>query len=297
VKTTSRFAHKLVKSLGIEEIFARLGSALPYTFRFIPLHYNYSANDQRTIYRDDVYFNVNMSDYMQWHIFANLPEASWLWANRLCEDGSVVFDIGANVGVFSLKLAQRCQKEEKKFRIHAFEPNPAICQAFEGNLQLNPALADQIHVEKVCLSSESGKIPFHIDDANTGGGSVLAKATAAAREILVDAITLDEFVARNELERIDFIKIDVEGSEPLVLAGAIETIKQHMPFLYIEMTNPWFRKLDSSNQKIIDMLIELGYRCEEVEDTKVLASRPLNQARIDGDNQFNIVAFPPNFVP
>ena len=102
---------------------------------------------------------------------------------------------------------------------------------------------------------DDNKIVF--TDNNSGGGQIHAKAEN--NSVPVQVKTLDSFVEENKIENISFIKIDVEGFEPFVLKGAQATILREKPKLYIEMTDEWFRKHNSSSEEIIQLLKSWNY--------------------------------------
>lgn len=72
-------------------------------------------------------------------------------------------------------------------------------------------------------------------------------------EEIVDFVTLDEYVARNAIERVDIVKVDVDGSEPEVVEGGIGTIQTNKPILFLEVNNA------PKVEGMIDCLLDLGY--------------------------------------
>ena len=76
---------------------------------------------------------------MQWYLFANISDNSWLYAYNCLENKSRfnVIDIGSNIGAFTLKLAKKCYENKKEFNIYSFEPNKHIFKTLENNIKLN----------------------------------------------------------------------------------------------------------------------------------------------------------------
>jgi|GEM_PF-5565223 hypothetical protein len=91
---------------------------------------------------------------------------------------------------------------------------------------------------------------------NSGGGHIEISNTDYVE---IEMMTLDEFVLRNNLSNIKFIKIDVEGYEPFVFEGAKKTIESFLPELYFEITEKWHNQYGKSAQEIFDFLIALNY--------------------------------------
>ena len=103
--------------------------------------------------------------------------------------------------------------------------------------------------------------------------------------------TLDQFVTDNGIERVDFIEVDVEGYEPLVLAGATDTIRLFRPVLYLEMTNDWFDKTGHSNESVLRFLSEQHdyrfFRMNGSEEEEITSEEDVNAYP-----QFDMVAYP-----
>lgn len=145
--------------------------------------------------------------------------------------GDVVFDCGANMGMFSALAGKRgC-------RVHAFEPSQYIRDTYLGQ---NAALNGDITIHPYALSDKRETLRFFLDRENIGSSlraddAKAAHLAAAAPEDFetVEAVSLDEFVEENGIEKVDFIKADIEGSERMMLCGARAVLKKHAPKLSI----------------------------------------------------------------
>jgi FkbM family methyltransferase len=121
--------------------------------------------------------------------------------------GGTLFDVGANIGLVTFAIAA----QRPDVTISAFEPSAPNIAAWKRNRALNPR-ADVRLVEAAVSDHENGarlSVP-----ADSGSGRL------ADEGVEVATVTLDAHCARQGIERIDVIKIDVEGHEPAVLAGA-----------------------------------------------------------------------------
>lgn len=155
----------------------------------------------------------------------------------------IVWDIGAHIGFQSFSFASMVGPKGK---IVAFEPNPNNIDWFKRNLKVNPDLAGRIILCQEVLSDKREILNFKIskitDDATTSGGfidSITPPLPDSSYEnfslIHMQAVTIDELTAKEELPIPDIIKIDVEGAELNVLMGAEETIKTNKPIFLIEI--------------------------------------------------------------
>jgi FkbM family methyltransferase len=140
------------------------------------------------------------------------------------QQGDVVFDCGAHVGVFTRTALARGAK-----LVVAIEPSPKILECLRRNTAEDQAAGRVIVVPKGVWDRE-GVLPFHVDDINTGMGKVL---TNGKGEIEVPLVTIDQLAKELKLERVNFIKMDIEGAEPKALDGARNTLGAHHPRLAI----------------------------------------------------------------
>jgi len=127
----------------------------------------------------------------------------------------VVFDIGANLGFFSLLASTRCDK------VFAFEPLPVNLQRIHRNIQIN-ALRNVTVVEKA-VGDREGMATLYVPEGDSSGLASLDQSVGG-KPIEVPMVTLDGFVRSQTLTRVDLIKIDIEGAEVLAFEGARELL-------------------------------------------------------------------------
>lgn len=147
---------------------------------------------------------------------------------------AVCLDVGANIGLYTLGLSVLAPTG----RIYAFEPSPSCFGHLRANLatnQVGNAVATQ-----VAVSDTTGTVHFHDFDFFSAGsfssdeGSLLSTESYGSQAFEAKATTVDEFVSDLEIDRIDFVKIDVEGAELSVLAGAEKTLATWRPKVVLE---------------------------------------------------------------
>jgi FkbM family methyltransferase len=141
---------------------------------------------------------------------------------KVLKKGMKFIDIGANIGYFS-RLAVDLVGEEG--HIISFEPNPIATKILNINMQF----FQNFKIYNCALSDKVGKSKFYVHK-NADRSSLIQSDNT--KEIIVDTVTLDSLL--NEEEKVDFIKIDVEGYELNVLRGAVNTIVQSKPIIYFE---------------------------------------------------------------
>ncbi len=142
----------------------------------------------------------------------------------------VVLDCGACWGDTSLMFAHQCGKTG---RVYAFEFVASNLDVFHRNLALNPLFAPRITLVPHAVSDRSGE---RVSCADKGtSSSISLQQGGAVNTEFPESISIDDFVRSHGLTKVDFIKMDIEGSEMAALAGAAETIRRFRPRLAISV--------------------------------------------------------------
>lgn len=149
----------------------------------------------------------------------------------LLSDGETVLDVGANIGTHAIALASRLPRSE----VVAFEPQPLAFALLVANALA--ARTANVYPRNVGCAATEGVTHLVPDysavDWNVGAVSLASgEKHAKAGALPVPLVALDDMVFRN---RVQFIKIDVEGMEELVLAGAAKLIERDRPIVYFEV--------------------------------------------------------------
>jgi FkbM family methyltransferase len=203
--------------------------------------------------------HVDPTDFAVGHTIARTgsyePEVSAALKEVLGPGGTFV-DAGANVGWFTLLGASLVGPTG---RVVAVEPNPLNVALLQRSAQDNGF--DNIEVVTVALAGEPGTVALETDGSN---GRVIPIEGPPAQPVpasfVVAAYPLDTILENCGVTRVDTIKIDVEGAEPLALSGATRTIATHRPVLISEFyplaldSSPW-----GSAGGYLTMLREFGY--------------------------------------
>lgn len=135
--------------------------------------------------------------------------------------GDVVFDCGANIGLFSLLAAA------KGCKVFAFEPAPDALEYLKQTARIHPS----IEIQETATSDRSGTTRISLSQGNNTSSSFVLPVEGDTFEITTTSI--DDFVEMRKLPSVDFIKADIEGAERLMLAGAVETLRRFAPKLSI----------------------------------------------------------------
>lgn len=172
--------------------------------------------------------------------------------------GMRVIEVGANRGVTSVAIAEAIGSEG---HLHAFEPVPQFHEELRCNLVRNETR--NVSTYRLALGDRSGQVSFY----KHGEGSGVAPIDHAA-VLHVKATTIDDFMAGQSDDRVDFLNLDCEGSELLVLRGAGCILERYSPGIFCEVHHGYLEQLGQSAGDIVDLLTDLGYviRFLQVED-------------------------------
>lgn len=170
--------------------------------------------------------------------------------DTMCRPGDCVLDIGANVGDWAMPFALRVGPSG---RVLAFEPVPYLAESVAKTARVNRQ--DWVEVHQLALSDRDGSSDFSVERGNSGG-SRLGQAAGDFSFISVAMRRLDSLLAeRPDVDRIDFIKIDVEGHELGVLRGATATLARFRPTLVLECG----QETADDRKALRDLLVGLDY--------------------------------------
>lgn len=175
---------------------------------------------------------------------------------KLLDKSFVVFDIGGNIGWYTTHIAKMLTNG----KLYAFEPIPATFKNLQQNVQLN-ALQNVV-LNNIALSDSKGELSFYYSSKMTGASSS-QNITNNENAVLVKCITntLDSYCKENSIERIDFIKCDVEGAELFAIKGGLEAISTFKPIVFTEMLRKWAQKFNYHPNDIVALFKSMDYKC------------------------------------
>ncbi|MDI9337857.1 MAG: FkbM family methyltransferase [Alphaproteobacteria bacterium] len=176
---------------------------------------------------------------------------------NLTNDNSTIIDIGANIGWYSIHLANSYPNA----KIYAIEALPDTFQHFKLNADLNTK-NNNLFLHNIALSNKKTELTFFYDPSQKGASSsenIMNNDTLT--KVKVEAIPLDDFISKNNISQLDFVKCDVEGAELLVFQGGINTIKKFKPIIFTEMLRKWSAKFNYHPNDIIKLFNDLNYSC------------------------------------
>ena len=162
--------------------------------------------------------------------------------------GDVVFDIGANIGYFTVLFSKLCGKNGE---IHSFEPVPSTFQkllqsieSFDNVITSNKAAGDSI-----------GLVDIYYNLNDFEKASLIKSDKLCVEKVKVPIITLDSYFNKSKLDRLDFVKCDVESYEFHAIKGFKNTLLKYKPKLSIEVTIS-----NEERSSFFGLLQDIGYK-------------------------------------
>lgn len=193
-----------------------------------------------------------------------------------------VLDVGANIGLFSVKCASLLPDN----KVVAVEPTPNALRLLRKNISRN-GFEGRIEIFAGVVNDQEGTVDINFipgkEEYSTMGKLAHPSVAGLSTTIMkVEALSLDTIVSRYNIDP-GFIKIDVEGMEHLVLAGATETLRKARPIVMCELCDPLLRINGSSSTKILSVFRNASY-------TILDADHPNSTPGVS--NYGNIICFP-----
>jgi len=250
--------------------------ATPYGFRMAASPRDYASNS--------IYF------------FGDYDPLMTSVVRHFVREGQTAFDIGTDRGWFSLLMGSSVGDSGE---VHAFEALPTNAARLRNNIALNRMSWVRIQEGAVC--DQAGTATFQLPtldvlqdypDVQHCSGVGYLTDVSSANTITVPTVTLDDYVAQHEIQRIDFMKIDIEGAEVSALRGATRLLERRRPILAVEYNRMALHRAGTSMQELDQLLENLSYDRFEFNGRfrKLELERYLDLP--DQNAVFNVYAFP-----
>lgn len=182
-------------------------------------------------------------------------------ADALLQDGGEFLDVGANHGLLSFGLAR---KLERRVRFHLFEPNPKLLESIEKSRKLYPSMRAEINPAAVC--DEDGTICFEVQSDQTGASHITKDGGVPVR-----SVKLDTYLNKKAVDRVDLLKLDIEGYELAALRGAEYALRdRRIKAIYFEYFEKFLVRV-APPSRLIEFLDSLSYEvcfCRESDLTQ-----------------------------
>ena len=174
----------------------------------------------------------------------------------LVKKGDTVLDVGAAFGYYTLLSAGKVGANGK---VIAFEPDPANYKIVKNNCFMN-GFIHRVTVINSAASDKKEIVPFYYKSDYVWGAQSLI-GTSGERTIDVETVIIDDYLTKMQVDRVDVVKIDVEGYEPFVIRGMLKTINNNKNIkIVFEFSPGYFKALEFTPADFIDELCDMGFQ-------------------------------------
>jgi len=188
---------------------------------------------------------------------ADYEKDNFNYIQSVVQEGDWVLDIGAHIGLMAVVLGT---KVKPGGRVFSFEPTPASYKILCQTVSIN-GLGNIVKPVNAAVSDSSGQASFYISDTAVDVGNSLVKYgnDKVLKPISIAMISIDDFVKKENINRLDFLKIDAEGVEYKVLKGGMQTLSKFRPRIILALHPEAIRANGDSQEEIYTLIKEAGY--------------------------------------
>ena len=244
--------------------------------------------------------NVKLNEHVQFDLLTNqtcfvTQDLYYLGAERyeftellsyLVKDSEVFFDIGANIGYFTVLAS----KINPNLKVYSFEPSTGPLHFLRKNVVLN-RIDNQVEVVGKAVAEVNDTLTFYSVvsekypwvEHNLNGSHSLQNehGRKKSREYPVETVSLEQFISERQLTRLDLIKLDTECTEHLILDSSVEVINQYRPIIISEIYNVIKPEVQRVREKMH------GYNLYQMENDKLVLRRSiLDENSLQGESNF-----------
>jgi FkbM family methyltransferase len=172
-------------------------------------------------------------------------------AYKHCQKHEMFIDIGANLGIFCLRLAA-----DMGIKCVAVEPQPNLAELLRYNSS-EIGISNLLDIREIALGSMSGEAKLSVSEDNSGNSMLITDADGAF--VTVQLKKIDDIITSEIWATVRLLKIDVEGYELEVFRGGGKRFREHRPTIVFEMNEIEMTKLKISPAKLVNELRIFGY--------------------------------------
>jgi len=220
-----------------------------------------------TIPYEGLKVELDIAYFIEWNLFffgeydPGMPQV----IKQFVKPGAVCLDVGAHIGSYTLLMAKEASK------VIAVEPLPHLIEKLEANISLNKI--SNVRILPIVLSDKPELVNLYYPLNHPVGreGSLYRKNVCVenVEKVQLEAKTIDQVMQEENCQRLDFIKIDVEGHEYPILLGGEKSIRKHKPAIIFEYEERTWGNAKFTFQEVDDFFSKLGYSLHLIKPKRI----------------------------
>jgi len=233
--------------------------------RFIEMPIKWFANTE-------IFLPLGTDSTINTFIYSEFEPTEMFWASQYIKEGDTVVDLGAHDGLYTLLFSELVGEHGKVISV---EPNPSQISRLENIARFNKitnveivseAASDSVGIARLNISSKQ-----HSGHSTLGG--FVYSDNSSNEVVAVSTNTLDNISVKNKLNKVNFIKIDIEGYEIHALRGMARILSEYKPVILCEVLDKSLEFAGGSRKELLGLLVGYGYSFKAVNrETGLLCS-------------------------
>lgn len=174
----------------------------------------------------------------------------------LIKENYNVVDVGGNIGLFAVIASKKITHNQGK--VYVFEPDPECFEVIKKNIEFHQL--KNVHLSQCALSDEEKTVHFFKDEYYSTLGSFAKNNTDHNTKALkVKTCKLDDYVKKYSIQKVDLIKLNIQGSEGLAIEGAKNIIEKDLPLIITEYWPYGMKNIGYDSKQFIEYFLSLNY--------------------------------------
>ena len=233
--------------------------------RFIEVPIKWFANTE-------IFLPLGTDSTINTFVYSEYEPTEMFWASQYIKKGDTVVDLGAHDGLYSLLFSELVGEHGKVISV---EPNPSQISRLKDTARFNEIT--NVEIVSEAASDSVGIAELNVSSKQHSGHSTLGGfiySDGSSNEVIaVSTNTLDNIFVKNKLNKVNFIKIDIEGYEIRALRGMARILSEYNPVILCEVLDEALELAGGSRKELLGLLVGYGYSCKAVNrETGLLCS-------------------------
>lgn len=247
------------------KLWAKIGIAPGYLYQYIDQNFKDSQGLKMAKVIGGNQVRCDLRDHVQKQIYffgCYEPIENFLFSGLIKEDSNIL-DVGANIGFYSLTLSNKL----KTGKLYSFEAVPKTFEKLSYNI-VQSQKDKLIHALNLGAWDKREEVTFSLPDSDNIGAFTAGEVQSQNHEKLIQTkaqmIRLDDFVKEEGIDKVDFIKMDIEGAELKALMGAHEILSTYRPTILLEVCRETCERFGYTVNDLWELLSKYGYRAYKI---------------------------------